>query len=102
MKFISASVLAAVAVAFATSLAFTAATSMPAEAAKKVSKPLKGTIYYKQRRIGGYSYKYVDAIDTRRFTDPSMSQQSYGGPFDSGFFFNQPWAPHGGDAPYMH
>lgn len=102
MKFLSKSVLAAVAVAFATSLAFTAATSAPAEAAKKVSRPLKGTIYYKQRRIGGYSYKYVDGIDTRRFVDRSMTAQSSSGPFDSGFFFTQPWAPHGGDTPYMH
>ncbi len=83
-------------------LAVSMASSMPAEAAKKGYKPLKGTIYYKQRRIGGYSYKYVDAIDTRRFVDRSMTAQSNGGPFDSGFFFTQPWAPHGGDAPYMH
>ncbi len=88
--------------AFAMSLALPVVSSMPAEAAKKVYKPLKGTIYYKQRRIGGYSYKYVDGIDTRRFVDRSMITQSEGGPFDSGFFFVQPTAPHGGDAPYMH
>lgn len=80
---------------------------LPAEAAAKQSAksgyhPLKGTIYYKHRRVGGYSYKYVDAIDTRRFVDPSLSMQSNGGPFDSGFFFSTPYPPHGGDAPYMH
>lgn len=103
MKFFSAKSLAAsVLAAFAMVFAAMITASVPADAAKKGYKPLKGTIYYKQRRIGGYSYKYVDAIDTRRFVDRSMTAQSNAGPFDSGFFFTQPTAPHGGDAPYMH
>ncbi len=98
MKLVLSTLLAA----FAISLALPVVSPVPAEAAKKVYRPLKGTSYYKQRRIGGYSYKYVDGIDTRRFVDRSMTQQTVAGPFDSGFFFTQPWGPHGGDAPYMH
>lgn len=65
------------------------------------SHPLKGTIYM-TRRPGGYSYHYVDAINTRRFVDPSMTRQTNGGPFDSGFFFETPKGPFGGTTPYMH
>ncbi len=72
MKFFSAKSLAAsVLAAFAMAFAAMITASAPADAAKKGYKPLKGTIYYKQRRVGGYSYKYVDAIDTRRFVDRS-------------------------------
>jgi len=75
---------------------------MQAEAKTKASKPLRGTIYGNQRRVGGYKYKYVDSIDTRKFYDPSMSARSQGGPFDNGFFFESPRAPFGGYTPYMH
>ena len=64
-------------------------------------KPLRGVIYG-GRRVGGYSYKYLDSVDTRRFVDPSVSSQTTSGPFDSGFFFATPVSPFGGQAPYMH
>ncbi len=64
-------------------------------------KPLRGVIYG-GRRVGGYSYKYLDSVNTRRFVDPSMSSQTTSGPFDSGFFFTTPVSPYGGQAPYMH
>ena len=63
-------------------------------------KPLRGVIY--GGRAGGYSYKYLDSIDTRRFVDPSRTMQTPGGPFDSGFFFSTPVPVYGGQAPYMH
>lgn len=67
---------------------------------------------YTQRR-GGYSYGYKDVINTygdgpRRFDyldqfrDPFSDRQTIAGPFDSGFFFDSPGRPHGGDAPYMN
>lgn len=68
---------------------------------RKRSKPLQVPVYKKQYR-GGYSYRYVDAIDTRRFVDPAYGHQSQGGPFDSGFFFETPRGPYGGTAPYFH
>jgi hypothetical protein len=64
-------------------------------------KPLRGVIYG-GRRVGGYSYKYLDSIDTRRFVDPSITSQTSLGPFDSGFFFVTPVPPYGGQSPYMH
>jgi len=70
--------------------------------AKAKNQPLRGVIYGKQRRVGGYKYKYVDTIDTRKFTDPSMSLRSQGSPFDSDFFFETPRPPFGGYTPYMH
>lgn len=74
-----------------------------AEAAKgksaSKSKPLRGVIY-RQRRVGGYSYKYVDSVNTRRFIDPPT--QSLSGPFGSGFFFVTPVPTFGGQSPYMH
>ncbi|MFA5951225.1 MAG: hypothetical protein WC807_13170 [Hyphomicrobium sp.] len=75
----------------------------PVEAAsKKVAegKPLHGTVR-PYRHGGGYSYKYIQGVNTRRFTDPTLTSQSISGPFDSGFFFSTPSAPHGGDSPYM-
>ncbi len=72
-----------------------------AEAApRKRSGPLSVPVYKKQYR-GGYSYRKVDAIDTRRFVDPTLSYQSQGGPFDSGFFFETPRGPYGGTTPYF-
>lgn len=64
------------------------------------SKPLPVQVYKKPYR-GGYSYRAVDVIDTRRFTDPTIGKQSQGGPFDSGFFFETPRGPYGGTAPYF-
>jgi hypothetical protein len=64
-------------------------------------KPLRGVIYG-GRRVGGYSYKYLDSVDTRRFVDPSITSQTTSGPFDSGFFFVTPVSPYGGQSPYMH
>lgn len=69
---------------------------------KKASQPLTGIIYGNQRRPGGYKYKYVDGINTRKFNDPSLSFRSQGGPFDNGFFFETPRGPFGGYTPYMH
>lgn len=74
-----------------------------AAAEKKVDangKPLRGVVR-PARRVGGYSYKYTESLNTRRFVDPSMQTQSSGGPFDSGFFFSSPVGPHGGDSPYL-
>jgi hypothetical protein len=65
-------------------------------------KPLR-VVVTRGRRIGGYSYsksQSMSAKDTRRFVDPI--RQSSGGPFDSGFFFEQPTSPYGGYTPYMH
>jgi hypothetical protein len=63
-------------------------------------KALRGVVRPAPRR-GGYSYKYLQGVDTRRFTDPTINQQTNAGPFDHGFFFSTPNAPHGGDSPYM-
>jgi hypothetical protein len=70
-------------------------------------QPLRVTVHPTKRRttrpIGGYSYSRTDSIsakDTRRFIDPP--RQSPSGPFDSGFFFDTPDAPYGGQSPYMH
>lgn len=64
------------------------------------SKPLRGVVRPAPRR-GGYSYKYLQGVDTRKFTDPTKTEQTVGGPFDNGFFFSSPTAPRGGDSPYM-
>lgn len=63
-------------------------------------KPLRGVVRPAPRR-GGYSYKYLQGTDTRKFTDPTLSSQTRSGPFDSGFFFSSPAQPRGGDSPYM-
>ena len=66
------------------------------------SKPLRVTVHPRKRR-GGYSYSRTDSIsakEMRRFIDPP--RQSLGGPFDKGFFFEQPSSPYGGSSPYMH
>jgi hypothetical protein len=63
-------------------------------------KPLRGVVHPK--RVGGYSYKYLQGVDTRRFSDPSVGSQTVAGPFDSGFFFSSPaLGRNGGDSPYM-
>lgn len=64
-------------------------------------KPLRGVVRPAPRR-GGYSYKYLQGTDTRKFTDPTSTNQSVAGPFDSGFFFSSPViGRNGGDSPYM-
>jgi hypothetical protein len=63
-------------------------------------KPLRGVVRPAPRR-GGYSYKYLQGSNTRKFVDPTLSAQTRAGPFDNGFFFSSPNAPHGGDSPYM-
>jgi len=70
---------------------------------KRYSKPLSVPVYKKHygKYRGGYSYRYVDSIDTRKFVDRSSSYQSQGGPFDSGFFFETPRGPYGGTTPYF-
>lgn len=89
------------AMAFAASLAMQPGAA-DAQTTVKKYPPLKGVIYGKKRRPGGYTYKYADAIDTRKFNDPALSYQTQGGPFDNGFFFETPRAPFGGQTPYMH
>lgn len=65
-------------------------------------KPLRGVVRPAPRR-GGYSYKYLQGVDTRKFVDPGVQSQSTSGPFDSGFFFNSPTiGRNGGDSPYMN
>ncbi|MBX9863984.1 MAG: hypothetical protein K2Y42_14660 [Hyphomicrobium sp.] len=71
-----------------------------AQSAGAKSKPLRGVVRPAPRR-GGYSYKYLQGVDTRKFTDPTKTEQTVGGPFDNGFFFSSPTAPRGGDSPYM-
>lgn len=77
--------------------------SFTAEAQETVKKgkPLRGVVR-PYRRIGGYSYKYLQGTDTRKFVDPTLQNQSISGPFDSGFFFSSPTiGRNGGDSPYM-
>lgn len=65
-------------------------------------KPLRGVVRPAPRR-GGYSYKYLQGTDTRKFTDPTSTNQTVSGPFDSGFFFSSPSiGRNGGDSPYMN
>lgn len=68
---------------------------------------------YVERR-GGYSYSYLDSINTYGdsrtvhggasvYRDPQLDKQTVNGPFDHGFFFDSGVAgPHGGDAPAMN
>mgnify|MGYP001812023056 CR=1 FL=1 len=58
------------------------------------------------KRRGGYSYDYLDTINTYgnvdEFRDPDVDRQSIMGPFDSGFFFDSATGLAGGSAPYMN
>lgn len=78
---------------------------VPADAAGK-KKPRKTTavVAGKTIRVGGYSYKYVDAIvefrDRTFLRDPHLGTQD--GPFDSGYFFDSNVTPFGSDAPYLN
>ncbi len=61
-------------------------------------------------RRGGYSYAAPDSINT--YGDSRAiygggntyfyNQQSQGGPFDSGFFFDSGINPRGGNSPYLN
>jgi len=65
-------------------------------------KPLRGVVRPAPKR-GGYSYKYLQGTNTRKFTDPTSTNQTVSGPFDSGFFFSSPSiGRNGGDSPYMN
>lgn len=65
-------------------------------------KPLRGVVRPAPKR-GGYSYKYLQGTNTRKFTDPTSTNQTISGPFDSGFFFSSPAiGRNGGDSPYMN
>ncbi len=100
MKKLSISAFALAGLAALATLASPVSMSAASAAEAKNAKPLRGVVR-PYKRIGGYSYKYVDSINTRKFTDPTVTSQTIGGPFDSGFFFSTPAAPHGGDSPYM-
>jgi len=63
--------------------------------------PAQVTIY--GRRIGGYSYRWRDVINTYGSPPPPYLDvsQSPGGPFDTGFFFDSGIKPRGGNSPYL-
>ncbi len=65
----------------------------------KKAKGLKGSIGY--RRAYSYSKSDIVGSDSRRFYDPSLTRQTPGGPFDSGFFFDSGIGRNGGESPYM-
>jgi hypothetical protein len=66
-------------------------------------RPLEVTIYGR-RRIGGYSYRGADVVNTYGKSPPPWLdvRQTPGGPFDSGFFFDSGMGLHGGNSPYQH
>jgi hypothetical protein len=66
-------------------------------------RPLEVRIYGR-RRVGGYSYRAGDVVNTYgRSLPPWLDvKQSQGGPFDSGFFFDSGIGPRGGNSPYLH
>jgi hypothetical protein len=66
--------------------------------------------YIARRRVGGYSYSYLDVVNTYGLTrslygstntwrDPSLDRQTRSGPFDHDFFFDTRVGPIG-NAPY--
>ncbi len=65
----------------------------------KVGTRVRG--YFAMR--GGYSYGASDVTGSYRFSYPSLGtgDQSRGGPFDSGFFFDSGIRPLN-NAPYQH
>lgn len=75
--------------------------SASAQSASAKRKTLEGTQTL-QRRPAYQNLRKSDLIDTRKFTDPAYGVRTQGGPFDNGFFFEQPTAPFGGYTPYMH
>ena len=95
--------IASLACALAILVAMLPAHSAEAASGKKSikKKPLR-VVVTRGRRIGGYTYgksETMTAKEARRFVNPA--RQSLSGPFDSGFFFEQPMGPHGGYTPYM-
>jgi len=80
----------------------------PADAAPKAKKykssgPLKGVIYGKPRRIGGYSYSYSDVMEPSKFRNsPQATGLHDSGAIDGDFFFPRPSGPFGGYTPYMN
>jgi len=86
-----------------------------AEGAHPKSNYYRGAVRVKGyvRRGGGFSYSYEDVVNTygnarsnyggvNSYRDPAADRQTDVGPFDHGFFFDSPAAPHGGQAPYMN
>lgn len=80
-----------------------------AKAAAKWKRAVRVKGYY--YRGGYYSYTDADVADSRawarslfisqsRFRTPLSDQQSPGGPFDSGFFFDSGIGPRFNDSPY--
>ena len=67
-------------------------------------RPLEVNIYAGRRRIGGYSYRASDVVNTYGQSPPPWLdvRQTPSGPFDSGFFFDSGIGPHGGNSPYLH
>lgn len=90
------------AIALAAAAIGTGAGSDPAMAqqASKPKKGIKGTIGYRR----AYSYSKQDVVgaeNNKRFYDQSLTRQTPGGPFDSGFFFDSAVTRGGGEAPYQ-
>ena len=67
-------------------------------------RPLELNIYAPRRRVGGYSYRASDVVNTYGSSPPPWAdiKQTPSGPFDSGFFFDSGIGPHGGNSPYLH
>lgn len=95
------------ALALAAAVALVPATPTEAATLKhtKAHKPLSGTIYGNQRRIGGYSYHSSDVISvgpTGYRNNPTVTGMYPSGPFDMDGFSEIPKGPFGGTTPYMH
>lgn len=81
----------------------------PASPAYRRGPQVRGFV---QKR-GGYSYSAADTINTygdsrtkfggaNVYRDRSLDTQSFGGPFDHGFFFDSGIGPRGGNSPYQN
>jgi hypothetical protein len=72
---------------------------------RKARRPIQVYVTKRGTRIGGYSYSVSDTFNTfpGDSRDPmlGLNRQTPAGPFDSGFFFDSPVAPRGGQSPYM-
>jgi hypothetical protein len=84
--------------------------SKAAKARHKYKRGVRVRGFYLQRG-GYYSYVDPDVINTitgpkflyggnSEFRTPFVNQQSQGGPFDSGFFFDSGIGPRWNDSPY--
>jgi hypothetical protein len=73
-------------------------------ASKKKRHKSTAIVSNKNGSVGGYSYRYEDAVvefrDRTILRDPNLGMQ--GGPFDSGYFFDSNVTPYGSQAPYMN